>query len=60
MNSLPDFTPLHKDASIQSFESQLCCHVNPIAIINNKKVCVNCFLNLKDNYTGDEWNIDGI
>ena len=55
--SLPDLTPEHVDHVVSSFESSLCCTVNPIAIVHKRVVCQQCFERLREHYTcnGNEW-----
>lgn len=53
--SLPDLTPEHIDHVISSFESRLCCNVNPIATVHHKVVCQRCFESLREKYSGGAW-----
>ena len=54
---LPDMTPVLVDANIKSFVSQLCCTVNPVAIIYKKIVCQRCFELLRASYIYPEWDL---
>lgn len=56
---LPDMTPVLVDVNIKAFVSQLCCTVNPVAIIYKKIVCQRCFELLRASYIYPEWDLGG-
>lgn len=54
---LVNLTPQFVDAAIKAFVPNLCCEVNPVAVILKQHICQLCFKKLKEEYTGSEWDI---